>query len=41
MEVIKRDVNSYGVWNLIYRYLLPGWWIMPVSTRRSRHGLAR
>jgi hypothetical protein len=25
-------LESYGVWDLIYRYLLPGWWIIPVYT---------
>ncbi len=25
-------MDSYGVWDLIYRYLLPGWWIIPVYT---------
>jgi hypothetical protein len=23
-------VETYGVWDLIYRYLLPGWWIIPI-----------
>jgi hypothetical protein len=25
-------VDSYGIWDLIYRYLLPGWWIIPIYT---------
>jgi hypothetical protein len=25
-------VDSFGIWDLIYRYLLPGWWIIPVYT---------
>jgi len=25
-------VESYGVWDVIYRYLLPDWWIIPVYT---------
>jgi hypothetical protein len=25
-------VQTYGVWDLIYRYLLPDWWIIPIYT---------
>lgn len=25
-------VDSFGIWDLIYRYLAPGWWIIPVYT---------
>jgi hypothetical protein len=25
-------VDSFGVWDLIHRYLLPDWWIIPVYT---------
>jgi hypothetical protein len=25
-------VDTYGVWDLIYRYLLPDWWIIPIYT---------
>jgi hypothetical protein len=25
-------VHSYGIWDLVYRYLLPDWWIIPVYT---------
>ncbi|HZN18332.1 MAG TPA: hypothetical protein VFB84_09135 [Micromonosporaceae bacterium] len=25
-------MQSYGIWDLIYRYLLPDWWVIPVYT---------
>jgi hypothetical protein len=25
-------VDTYGVWDLIHRYLLPDWWIIPIYT---------